>query len=112
MRFAIPVAEGKLALHFGHCAQFAMVDVDDGSKHIVSTFLVDAPPHEPGLLPTWLANQDVNIIIAGGMGVRAQELLVQQGIEVVVGAPSDAPETLVRAYLDDTLQTGGNLCDH
>ena len=29
MKFAIPVAEGKLAAHFGHCKEFAIVDVQD-----------------------------------------------------------------------------------
>ena len=28
MRFAIPLAEGQLCMHFGHCEQFALVDVD------------------------------------------------------------------------------------
>ncbi|NLV44905.1 MAG: ATPase [Candidatus Hydrogenedentes bacterium] len=112
MRIAIPVAEGKLALHFGHCAQFAMVDVDEGSRNIVSTFMVDAPEHQPGLLPPWLANQGANIIIAGGMGSRAQALFTQQGIEVIVGAPADTPEQIVKAYLNDALETGSNVCDH
>jgi hypothetical protein len=29
-----------------------------------------------------------------------------------VGAPSETPEDVVKAYLAGTLQTGGNLCGH
>jgi len=28
MRIAIPVSEGQLAQHFGHCEMFALLDVD------------------------------------------------------------------------------------
>ena len=52
------------------------------------------------------------MIIAGGMGARAKELLNQNGIEVVVGAPTDTPEALTRQYLSGTLVTGENVCDH
>jgi ATP-binding protein involved in chromosome partitioning len=52
------------------------------------------------------------VIIAGGMGRRAQQLFAQNGITVVVGAPAETPEQLVSAYLSGTLETGGNLCDH
>jgi hypothetical protein len=39
-------------------------------------------------------------------------LFAQNGIEVVVGAPSETPEALVAAYLGGTLRSGDNLCDH
>jgi predicted Fe-Mo cluster-binding NifX family protein len=52
------------------------------------------------------------MIIAGGMGMRAQQLLAQNGIQVVIGASADTPEALVSAYLTDSLKTGENICDH
>ncbi|HEO70229.1 MAG TPA: ATPase [Candidatus Hydrogenedentes bacterium] len=111
-RIAIPVAEKRLALHFGHCQEFALVDVDDQANTIVNTAYVPAPPHQPGLLPRWLHEQGVHVIIAGGMGQRAQGLFLQAGIDVVVGAASGVPEQVVRAYLEGMLETGENLCDH
>ncbi|MDD2404593.1 MAG: NifB/NifX family molybdenum-iron cluster-binding protein [Victivallaceae bacterium] len=111
MKIAIPMAEGKLCMHFGHCEQFALVDVDASNK-ITGKTLVTPPPHEPGLLPRWLGEQGVNAIIAGGMGQRAQVLFQERNIKVVVGAPGNEPEILVTAYLDGTLTTGANSCDH
>lgn len=111
MRIAIPIANGALAMHFGHCSAFALVDVDD-DRNVAATATTDAPPHQPGLLPRWLAGQGVDVVIAGGMGGRAQELFREAGIEVLTGAPAEAPETLVQAYLDGALVTGANACDH
>jgi predicted Fe-Mo cluster-binding NifX family protein len=112
IRIAIPMADGKLAMHFGHCAQFALVEVDEDAKIAASTQLLTPPPHEPGVLPRWLHEQGATVIIAGGMGQRAQDLFREQGITVVIGAPAETPELLVSAYLSGTLQTGRNLCDH
>jgi predicted Fe-Mo cluster-binding NifX family protein len=111
VKFAIPLAEGKLTPHFGHCASFALIEAEeDGS--IARREDVVPPPHEPGLLPRWLHEREVNVIIAGGMGGRAQELFAQNGIKVVTGAPRETPEALVKAYLAGSLVTGDNACDH
>ena len=110
MKFAIPLAEGKLTAHFGHCQEFALVEVED--NQIKSKETLVPPPHEPGVLPKWLHDQGANVIIAGGMGARALDLFSQNDIKVIVGASALAPEELVKQYLDNTLQTGGNVCDH
>ncbi len=112
MKIAIPLAEGKLSMHFGHCTSFALVEAEEKEKRIVKREDLQAPPHEPGLLPRWLAERGANLIIAGGMGQRAQALFCQHGIEVIVGAPAETPETLVAAWLAGTLQSGANACDH
>ncbi len=112
MRIAIPLANGKLSLHFGHCERFALVDVDPTEKKILNREDIEAPMHQPGLLPPWLAERGANIIITGGIGQRAQALFAEQGIQVVVGAAAETPEKLVSDYLAGTLHAGENVCDH
>ena len=112
MRIAIPLVQGRLSMHFGHCEQFAIVTVDDESKEIIKTENMAPPAHEPGALPKWLHELSVNVILAGGMGQRAQQLFAQNGIEVVVGAPDNNPEELVTQYITGKLQCGDNICDH
>jgi predicted Fe-Mo cluster-binding NifX family protein len=112
MRIAIPVVDGKLSAHFGHCEGFALVDTDNDSKVILKMDVVTAPPHEPGLLPKWLAEKGADMIIAGGIGGRALGLFQAQSINVLTGAPSETPETIVTSYLAGTLTTGVNVCDH
>jgi predicted Fe-Mo cluster-binding NifX family protein len=112
MRIAIPVAQERLSQHFGHCDQFAIFDIDDNLKKIVNRNDITPPAHEPGILPKWLHENNVNIVIAGGMGQRAQQLFAQNDIKVVVGATSSSPEEIVSAYLGNSLETGDNICDH
>jgi ATP-binding protein involved in chromosome partitioning len=112
MKIAVPVTEGKLSAHFGHCEQFAIIDADTNSKEIKSQELVTPPPHEPGLLPQWLSQLSVELVIASGMGGRAQQLFKQNNIDVVVGAPDNRPVDVVRQYLNGQLQCGQNTCDH
>lgn len=112
MRIAIPVTDGKLSAHFGHCEQFAIIDADTDTRDIKSQELVKPPAHEPGALPRWLSGLHVELIIAGGMGRRAQQLFEQSGIDVVVGAANDSPQELTKQYLAGQLQTGQNICDH
>ncbi len=112
MKIAIPMADGRLCMHFGHCEQFALVEVDESDGNSTRTALLTPPPHEPGLLPRWLHEQGATVIIAGGMGQRAQQLFAQSGVKVVVGAPADTPEDLVAAFLSGTLVSGQNTCDH
>ena len=112
MRVAIPLTNGKLSQHFGHCEQFAIIDADSDTKNIKSQELVDPPAHEPGALPKWLSGLQVNLVIAGGMGQRAQQLFAQNQIEVVVGAPAESAEDVVSAYLEGRMEHGENICDH
>ncbi len=112
MKIAIPVTEGKLSAHFGHCEQFALVDVNTEAKTITATEMATPPGHEPGLLPRWLSEKGANMIIAGGMGSRAKGLFEQNNIKVIVGAPTDIPQNIANAYLEGALETGENICDH
>ena len=112
IRVAVPLADGRLAAHFGHCEHFCFFDVDPMGKKILKREDIDAPPHQPGLLPPWMAEHGVTLIIAGGMGQRALGLFARLGIQVLVGAPVETPERLVSEYLAGTLQLDENICDH
>ena len=112
MKIAIPLADGKLSMHFGHCQQFALLAIDEKTKTITGQERLTPPAHEPGVLPRWLHEQGATVIIAGGMGQRAQSLFAENGIQVVVGASAETPEQLAAAFLSGNLKTGTNVCDH
>jgi predicted Fe-Mo cluster-binding NifX family protein len=110
MKFAIPLADGKLTAHFGHCKEFAILHVEE--NEIKKKEILVPPPHEPGVLPAWLKEMGAQVIIAGGMGQRAISLFDQAGIQVITGAPVEDPEILVKDYLRNALVAGENVCDH
>ncbi len=112
MRIAIPITDGKLSPHFGHSQHFAIIEVDENEKKVLAEEFIDSPPHQPGLLPNWLAEKKVNVIITGGMGKRAQDLFDQKNIKVVVGAKQDVPQKIVAEYMKGTLLLEENPCDH
>ena len=110
LKVAIPLTEGRLCNHFGHCEKFAVIQVREGLMG--EKELYTPPPHDPGVLPRWLGDLGVNLIIAGGMGQQALSLFAERGIQVITGSPSQEPETLVQGYLAGTLVSGPNVCDH
>ena len=112
MRCAVPVSGGKLATHFGHCPQFALIDVDETTKTIVNKEFIASPGHQPGLLPVWLAEQGVSVVIAGGMGSRAQNLFRENRIQVAINVLESNPEKAVLSYVGGTLEVGDDVCDH
>ena len=111
MKIAIPLATGKLSMHFGHCDTFAVMDVDEKGT-VTNRQDLTPPPHEPGVLPQWLHSLGVTHVIAGGMGSRAQSLFAAQNIAVIVGAPFMPPEKLAVMCAGGELKSGNNVCDH
>ncbi len=112
MKIAIPMTNGMISSHFGHCEQFAIIDADVENKTITGMELVTPPAHEPGVFPRWLAGLSVELVIAGGMGQRAQNLFKENNIDVIVGAADNTPQELVEMYLRNELASGQNICDH
>ena len=109
-RIAVPLENGILCSHFGHSQQFAIIETDN--KNITGETLITPPPHEPGLLPGWLAEKGGTDVIAGGMGQRAISLFNHENINVFVGAPIKKPTDLANDLLNNTLSAGANYCDH
>jgi Mrp family chromosome partitioning ATPase/predicted Fe-Mo cluster-binding NifX family protein len=103
LKFALPVKDGKLSDKFGHASHFAVFTVQDGA--VGPKELIPKPTHEPGGLPEWLEDLGVTHVIAGSLGEKAQGLLAKKDIDVIAGAPLEAPEALVEKYLKQTLTT-------
>jgi predicted Fe-Mo cluster-binding NifX family protein len=112
VRIAIPKTGNCLDQHFGHCERFVFLDVDPERKQIISTTEINAPEHQPGLLPTWLKEHNVTLVIAGGIGNRARSLCGELSIEVIAGARSEEPDVLVQQYLAGELDTADHPCEH
>ncbi|MFA6866174.1 MAG: NifB/NifX family molybdenum-iron cluster-binding protein [Clostridia bacterium] len=110
MRIAV-ACEGKtITGHFGHCETFMYFDTDNGK--VVNIEGVPNPGHRPGFLPKFLSENNVNVIISGGMGGGAVDLFNEYGIEVIIGSSGDAAAA-VEAYLAGELKSTGSIChDH
>lgn len=109
MKIAIALEDGHVSLHFGHAPVFRVFETD-GNK-ILGHQDHPNPGHAPGVIPRWLSGLAVDVIIAGGMGPRAEELFREAGVRPVIGARGEAEE-VARAFLDGTLRCGDSSCGH
>ncbi len=109
-RIAIPLENGVLCAHFGHCEEFAIIDV---VNNVITEIKALTPPeHVPGLYPKWIGELDVTDVIAGGMGQKAITLFNQESINVFVGAPANKALELVSDFLANKLNLNANYCNH
>src|SRR3989339_738544 len=109
-KIAIPLENGLLCEHFGHCQQFAIVEVEN---NVITNIHQETPPeHVPGLYPRWVAQFGVTDVIAGGMGQQAITLFNQQNINAFVGAPKKSAKELVQDFIDNKLVLTANYCNH
>ncbi len=109
MRLAVATQEGEVAEHFGRCGQYTLADID--GDEVVQCRVIESPGHRPGYLPRFLAEREVDCVMAGGMGPRAQSMFAERGIQVVVGATGSV-DRVVSDWISGELQTGTDLCDH
>jgi len=112
MRIAVPILDGLLSDHFGESPMVALFDVDEAAKNILSRRDLPTPPHRPGVLPVWIAEQGAQVVIAGRMGERAQALFAHRGILVVAGASAQPPDRAVMDWLQKQLVTNLQACGH
>lgn len=107
VKIAVASEGDMVSQHFGHCQNLTIFEaVDDKIIHSVS---IPNPGHAHGILPQLLEEQGVKVVISGGMGSGALELLKEKGIEVVTGATGRA-EAVVRNYLLGLLISSDTVC--
>lgn len=109
MKIAVSTESGNVAAHFGRCPAYTLFETKDGQ--IIRKEEIANPGHRPGFLPQFLSQKGVDLVIAGGMGPRAQNLFRQHNIETLIGVQG-AVDTVVHAYLSGELEPGEDLCDH
>ncbi len=107
MKIAISTDSGQVSGHFGRCPEFSIVEIESGK--IINRKVVANPGHVPGALPRFLSERGVSVIIAGGMGPRAQGFFQELGIEPVAGVSGPVDE-VIRQFLAGSLRGGESLC--
>ena len=110
VKLAIPSENEKLCSHFGHCQQFAIYNIENDK--ILKSEFVNTPEHTPGAFPKFLNELGVKVVIAGGMGNKAQAHFKNQGIELITGADEPELNILVQNYIEGKLESKEVKCNH
>jgi predicted Fe-Mo cluster-binding NifX family protein len=92
--------DAPLGQHFGHCALYTTVTVQDGQVLSVNT-LPNVPHQQGGCMApvNHLAGNGVNVLLAGGMGMRPLMGFNQVGIQVFHCGGATQVGEAVRAFL-------------
>ncbi|RLC27864.1 MAG: dinitrogenase iron-molybdenum cofactor biosynthesis protein [Deltaproteobacteria bacterium] len=104
-RIAIPSMgpgglDGERSGHFGHCDVFTMVDVEDGEIKNVTTVANQSHVQGGCMVPVnLLAQNNVNALIVGGIGMRPLMGFRQVGIDVYY----DATRPQIRPVVEDLI---------
>ncbi|MEW6275201.1 MAG: NifB/NifX family molybdenum-iron cluster-binding protein [Bacillota bacterium] len=109
MKIAVATEGAMVAEHFGRCREYTIAEIQDGK--LASKVVIPSPGHEPGFLPRYLAGMDVHCVIAGGMGVKAQNLFREAGIKTVVGV-TGLVDRVIDDFIGGRLVGGESFCDH
>ncbi|GAB7080168.1 NifB/NifX family molybdenum-iron cluster-binding protein [Megalodesulfovibrio paquesii] len=110
IRIAVPSnlpggLEAAVGEHFGHCDIYTIVTADNGQVTAVET--LENVPHVQGgcMAPVnHLASNNVQALIAGGMGMRPLMGFQQVGIAVYHGGGAPSVGYAVQALLDGALK--------
>ena len=113
IKIAIPLDDkDKPFAHFGHAPKFAFITADSEKKVIIEKEEMTPPPHEPNIIPQWLIENKADVVLTGGIGEKAEAMLKNNKVAVVKGVSGEDIEKIVKDYLEGTLQTQENMCDH
>ena len=111
MKIAVPTKENnRIDDHFGHCEFYTIFSVSDENKIIEKQTL--ASPQGCGCksnIAYDLAEMNVKIMLAGGIGEGAINKLGSQNILVIRNCKGDVND-LVNEYLAGNLKDGGSSC--
>ncbi len=109
MKIAIATESGYVSAHFGRCPAYTLVDIENGK--VVGQQDIPNPGHSPGFLPGYLSEKGVNVIIAGGMGPRAQGLFAEKNIQTITGVQGKIDD-VIEKFIRQELEAGRDLCNH
>jgi predicted Fe-Mo cluster-binding NifX family protein len=96
--------EAPLGAHFGHCDLYTLVKITEGEIQGVDT-LPNVPHQQGGCMApvNHLAANGVQVLIAGGMGMRPLMGFQQVGVQVLYGNGAQTVGEAVAALLQGKL---------
>ena len=110
-KIAVPVTkENLIDDHFGHCESYGVFTISD--KGEISEIKNVESPQGCGCksdIASVLASDGVSVMLAGGIGGGAINVLNNNGIEVIRGCSGDATE-VIKLYLSGMVEDSGSSC--
>lgn len=106
MKIAIPMESDKVCPHFGKSPYFLIVNIDENTKEIINTKVVDNVPCDGqghGKSVKIILDENPEAVIFINMGANSMENLSKKGIELYRCETDDVDEC-IRLFLDGKLE--------
>ena len=110
MKIAVTYENGQVFQHFGHTAQFKLYTVENGE--VTHSVVVDTNGSGHGALAGYLAAQNVDTLICGGIGGGARTALAQAGIQLYPGVSGNADAKVAELIAGTLLFNPDTVCAH
>ncbi len=111
-KIAIPTREGLIDNHFGHCAYYTVVTLDEQNQ-VLSQERLDSPEWCgcKSNITSVMQEMGISLMLAGNMGMGAYNKLSAHGISVIRGCHGKV-EDVLKTYLDGEQNDSQESCDH
>ena len=110
MKIAIPYDKGNVFQHFGHTEFFKFYIIEENA--VKKTFIDSTNGKGHSALAGFLANENVDLLICGGIGQGAIIALTNQNIKVAAGISCSCDDA-VNKYLNNELVINSiSNCNH
>jgi predicted Fe-Mo cluster-binding NifX family protein len=109
MKIAVPTENEEVFQHFGQSRMFTVYETENGK--VTTKELLDSSRSGHSALAGLLNLSAVNVVICGGIGGGARDMLKARGIQVVAGIEGRTDDA-VKAYLNGELTDAGSTCNH
>jgi len=111
MKIAVPITtDSYIDSHFGHCESYGVYTISETNE--ITEIKRMESPQGCGCksdIASVLAADGVTVMLAGGIGGGAINVLNNSGIEVVRGCSGKADE-IVKLYIAGMVKDGGSSC--
>ena len=109
MKIAVASQGDRIFQHFGQCRNFSVFTVEDGKVKNVS--MLDASQNGHAALSGFLKDEGINVVICGGIGEGARQMLSDSGIQLFSGLEGGINDAVISFLLGELTDQGGS-CSH
>lgn len=109
MKIAVTTEGNQVFQHFGKCPTFTIFTIENDA--IKGKIAIDASENGHAALAGFLKDSGVDVVICGGIGGGAKQMLSSAGIQLISGIEGSI-DSAVNSYLSGNLSDLGGACNH
>ena len=106
MRIAIPFKQNEFSLNFNNCDQFAFVEIKAGTRQILNAQYKTPSLFSLDALARWIRENEVDLVVAGGMSQQAKDIFAKNHIDVRVGFLNSSIKVVIKKFIESQLSSG------